>query len=190
MGLQVSQLHPALPIGHRVSLAGNFKQSTYLAYLAIARIFVGYHFFETGWAKVAGGFLKGDALPAQLLKTAAKDPIGWHRQFIVGFVVPHSGFFSYLVALGEVAIGVSLLLGCLVRLSSSFGAFHNLNIFFAIALGGGGSQLAINGIFIVLHVMFVLASAGLVLGLDAILKKIFPRSWLFRAHCRLIQNES
>ena len=162
-----------------MSLATNFKQSTSLLYLAILRIMVGYHFLDVAWAKLSRGFLNGDDLPAQLLKTVAKDPIGWHRDFIVGFILPHSVFFSYLVPLGELAIGISLVLGCLVRISSSFGAFHNLNILFAIALPGSGAQTAVNEIFIILHLMFVFASAGRVLGVDGILKKGFPRSWLF-----------
>lgn len=163
-----------------MSLADNFRQRTPLVYLAIPRIFVGYHFISVALPKLARGFTNGADLPAQLLKTVGKDPIGWHRLFIQGFVVPHSGFFSYLIPYGELAIGISLVVGCLVRLSSAFGAFHNLNILFAVALGGGGgAQTAINVIFISLHVVFIFASAGRSLGLDAILKKIFPRSSLF-----------
>jgi thiosulfate dehydrogenase [quinone] large subunit len=155
------------------------KQTTYLLYLAIPRIFVGYHFIGVAWAKLSRGFLNGKDLSAQLLQTVGKDPVGWHRHFILGFVLPHSAFFSYLVPLGELAIGISLVLGCLVRLSSLFGAFHNLNILFAIALASSGAQVAVNEIFIVLHLMFVFASAGRVIGMDCILKKGFPRSWLF-----------
>ena len=162
-----------------MSLADNFKQSTSLLYLAIPRIMVGYHFLDVAWAKLSRGFLNGEDLPAQLLKTVAKDPFAWHRHFIQGFILPHSALFSYLVPLGEMAIGISLVLGCLVRLSSLFGAFHNLNILFAIALPGGGAQAAVNEIFIVLHLMFLFASAGRVLGIDGILKMGFPRSWLF-----------
>ena len=162
-----------------MSLATNFKQPTYLGYLAILRIFVGYHFVGTGWQKISGDFLKGHELPAQLARTVGKDPFIWHQHFITGFVVPHSVFFSNLIGFGEFAIGLSLLTGCLVRISSFFGAFHNLNIFLAIAIGNGGAQLGINRIFIILHLMFLFASAGLALGMDCILKKWFPRSWLF-----------
>jgi thiosulfate dehydrogenase (quinone) large subunit len=162
-----------------VSFAEDFNQKTLLLYLAIPRIFVGYHFISVAVPKLTRGFTNGEDLPAELLKSAAKDPFGWHRAFIEGFVVPHSGFFSYLVPYGELAIGISLLVGCLVRLSSAFGAFHNLNILLAIAIPNGGAQPAVNVTFIGLHLMFLLASAGRVFGLDAILRKAFPRSWLF-----------
>ena len=108
-----------------------------------------------------------------------EDPISWHRDFILGVVVPNADTFSYLVCFGELAIAVSLLLGCLVRLSSLFGAFYNLNIYLAIGIPAGGATLGINRIFIILHLVFVAVSAGRVLGLDGYLKKRFPRSWLF-----------
>ncbi len=160
-------------------LTDQFKQSTLLLYLAIPRIFVGYHFIDVALPKLTRGFTNGEDLPAQLLKSVAKDPFGWHRDFIQGFVIPHSGFFSYLVPYGELAIGISLILGCLVRLSSTFGAFHNLNILLAIAIPGGGANVAINGTFIALHLVFVFASAGRVLGLDAVFRKTYPQSWFF-----------
>jgi thiosulfate dehydrogenase [quinone] large subunit len=162
-----------------MSLTSNFKQSTYLGYLAILRIAVGYHFLTVSLPKVTGPFIKGHVLAEELAKTAAKDPFAWHRAFILGVVVPHAHFFSNLVAFGELAIGISLLLGCLVRISASFGAFHNLNILFAIAVANGGPQLGINRIFIFLQIIFVLSSAGRSLGLDGILKRWFPRSMLF-----------
>jgi thiosulfate dehydrogenase (quinone) large subunit len=159
-----------------MSLATNFKQNTYLGYIAIIRIFVGYHFLSVSLPKLTSGFLNGLALPEEMLKNIAKDPFAWHRAFMLGVVLPHAHFFSYLVAFGETAIGISLVLGCLVRVSSLFGAFHNFNILLAIATG---AQVGLNRIFIVLHLMFVLSSAGLALGLDGILKRRFPNSKLF-----------
>jgi thiosulfate dehydrogenase (quinone) large subunit len=163
-----------------MSLADNFKQSTYLGYLAILRIFVGYHFLNSAWNKLTRDhFLQGHSLSTRLLGPVANDPNAWHQAFINGFVLQHSLFFSYLIPLGEVAIGISFVLGCMVRLSSPFAAFLNLNILFAIAIPGGGAQVGLNRIFIVLDLMFFFSSAGRSLGLDAILKKWFPRSWLF-----------
>lgn len=162
-----------------MALAEHFTQKTSLLYLAIPRIFVGYHFISVAIPKLTHGFTGGEELPAQLLKSVARDPIGFHRAFIQGFVLPHAGFFSYLVPYGELAIGISLVLGCLVRVSSFFGAFHNLNILLAIALPNGGAQAAVNGVFIAAHIAFVGASAGRALGVDALFKKRFPRSPLF-----------
>ena len=163
-----------------MSLIDNFKQPTSLIYLAIPRIFVGYHFLDVGIPKVLRGFTSGEKLPQQLGESLAGDPFGWHRAFIEGFVMAHPVLFSYLVAYGEVAIGLSLVFGCLVRVSSSFGAFHNFNILLSLSIpGGAGNQIAVNAIFIALHLMFVFAGAGRALGLDGLLKKQFPKSFLF-----------
>ena len=160
-------------------LVGNFEQNTYAGYLAIARILVGYHFLDVGWRKVSRGFSLGESLPRQLAG-AVNDPIGWHQDFILNVVIPNPVFFGNLVAFGELAIGIALLTGCLVRVASVFGAFHNFNILFAVAIPeGSGSQVALNRLYIFLHVVFVMASAGRSLGLDGWLKKKFPRWWLF-----------
>jgi uncharacterized membrane protein YphA (DoxX/SURF4 family) len=161
-----------------VSLGDHFKQSTSLGYLAIPRIVVGYYFFQFGWQKLAPRFLSGEQFTRQLARATA-DPLPFHRDFILHFVTPHAYLFAHLVAYGEIAIGLSLFFGCLVRLSSTFGVFHNLNILFAMALPAGGVQVGLNRIFIVFQVMFLFASAGRAIGLDALLKKRFPQTWLF-----------
>ena len=160
-------------------VAESFRQNALAGYLALVRILVGYHFLEVGWPKVTRGFYRGDSLPRQL-ESAVNDPLGWHREFILDVVVPNPVFFSYLVAFGEVAIGLSLVTGCLVRPAALFGAFHNFNILFAVAIpGGNGVQIRLNRLYIFLHLIFVMAAAGRSLGLDGWLKKKFPRSWLF-----------
>jgi len=162
-----------------MSIGSNFKQGTYLGYLAILRIAVGYHFVSVALPKVTGPFLKGKIIADELAKTALKDPIAWHQSFILGFVIPHAHAFSCLIGFGELAIGISLLVGCLVRVSAAFGVFHNLNILLAIAVANGGPQLGLNRIFILLQLVFVASSAGRSLGLDGLLHKWFPKSKVF-----------
>jgi uncharacterized membrane protein YphA (DoxX/SURF4 family) len=162
-----------------MSLSTNFKQPSYLGYIAILRIVVGYHFITAAWPKITGAFILGHVLPEDLMKTVGKDPFAWHRAFITGVVIPHAHFFSHLVAYGEMAIGLSLLFGCLVRISSLFGAFHNLNILLSIAIANGAAQLGINRIYIVMHIVFVITSAGRALGIDGILRRWFPRAKIF-----------
>jgi len=160
-------------------LFDDFRKSAYGGYLAIVRILVGYHFVEVGWRKVSQGYYSGDSLPRQLAD-AVHDPLGWHQDFILNVVLPHPQLFSFLVAFGELAIGISLMTGCLVRVSSLFGAFHNFNILFAVAIpGGGGAQMRVNRLYIFLHLIFVICAAGRWLGVDGWLKKKFPRCWLF-----------
>jgi thiosulfate dehydrogenase [quinone] large subunit len=161
-----------------VSIGDHFGQRTYLGYLAIPRVMAGLFFLQFGLQKLTPAFLSGQQLVRQLSR-ASGDPLSWHRHFILGTVAPHAHQFAYLVAFGEIALGVSLILGLLVRLSSIFGMFHNLNIYFAIALPNRGPQVGLNRIYIAMELVFLLASAGRALGIDAILKRRFPASWLF-----------
>lgn len=159
-----------------------FQHKTWLGYLALVRTLVGVQFFMVGWPKLTvGRFLSrnGQSLAEDLMRGAPKDYLAWHRAFITGFVVPHAHFFSYLVAFGEVAIAISLITGCLVRVSCLFGAFRNANIYFSVAIASGGATMDYNRLLVLLHVVFVCASAGLLFGLDGLMKKRFPRSWLF-----------
>jgi thiosulfate dehydrogenase (quinone) large subunit len=149
-----------------------------LNYLAILRIMVGYHFFRVGWPKLTGSFL-GTTQVAGQFSAIASDPLGFHRAFIMDFVVPNAVGFSYLVALGEVAIALSFLSGCLVRVSGAFAAFYNLNIYLAVGWPNGGAQLHLNRLYIVLNSIFVLAAVGRTWGVDGWLKERFPKSWLF-----------
>lgn len=75
------------------SLKRQYRQKTFLAYLAIVRIFVGYHFIRVAWRKVSGAFLSGQALPRTLADVTG-DPFLWHQDFLLGVVIPHSVFFQ------------------------------------------------------------------------------------------------
>jgi len=161
------------------SIVSNFKQPTFLGYLALLRILVGVLFLLVAWPKVSGRFLSGDVLPRQLLNGIQKDPLAWHRAFIEGLVIPHGHFFSYLSAFGEISIGLSLIVGCLVRISSLFGALYNFNIMFSVAYAAGGGTVNYNRVLILSHLIFVSASAGRSLGIDGLLKRRFPHTWLF-----------
>ena len=162
-----------------MGLGDNFKQSTWLGYLALIRIAVGYHFLMVVLPKLNGGYLDGMGMANQLAAGIAKDPFAWHQAFVRSQVLLHAHFFNYLTAFGELAIAISLLTGCLVRISSLFGAFYQANIYLSLAVAAGGATLGLNRIFILLHLIFVASSAGRALGIDGILKKGFPRSWLF-----------
>lgn len=169
----------AAPAKNATARPASFQQPTYLGYLALLRIAVGYQFLSVAWPKVTGTFVTGHVLLEDLAKTLLKDPIGAHRAFIQAVVIPHPAYFGHLVAYGELAIGLSFIFGFLVRISASFAAFHNLNILLAIAWANGGPQLGLNRIFIVLEIVFVLAAAGRAWGLDGFLKERFPKTRVF-----------
>jgi uncharacterized membrane protein YphA (DoxX/SURF4 family) len=53
------------------------------------------------------------------------------------FVLPHGTAIAFLVAYGELAIGLALVLGQLVRIASAFGALYMLTLLFSSNYPGG-----------------------------------------------------
>ncbi len=126
----------------------------------IVRLYLGYEWFVAGWAKVTNdlwvgsnagqalsGFLKG-----ALSKTAGAHPDvqGWYAWFIENIVANHAVIWSYIVAYGELAVGIGLILGLFTGIAAFFGLFMNLNYLLA-------GTISINPILFVLSIGVVLA---------------------------------
>lgn len=107
----------------------------------ILRLWIGYEWLKAGLGKITspawvgdkagtavGGFLKG-----ALAKATGDHPAvqGWYAGFIENFALPNAKLFSYLVAFGEVLVGISLILGLLTTVGLVAGALMNLNFLLA-----------------------------------------------------------
>jgi len=97
---------------------------------AIVRILTGALFIAEGWAKIAGTFVRGGF--AGDLPEIARGSVPLWRTFLEFFVVPHAAAAGWLIALGELAVGIGLLLGLWTRLACAGGAALML----AIGMGG------------------------------------------------------
>lgn len=107
----------------------------------VLRLYVGYEWLIAGWEKVndpvwigsqAGTAVSG-FLNSALTKTTGAHPSvsSWYAWFISNVAIPHPVFFSYLVAYGEVLVGLGLILGIFTGIAAFFGSFMNLNYLFA-----------------------------------------------------------
>ena len=139
--------------------------SRYMAALwLVARVYLGWQWLTAGWHKVwadgafntawvgpdasaAGGFLRG-AL-ANSSGEGATVP-GWYGWLIEHIFLPQTALFSNLVALGEVLVGVALILGFLTGISAFLGGTMNA----AFMLAG---TLSTNPIMFILATWIVLA---------------------------------
>jgi len=105
------------------------------------RIWLGYQWISSGLEKVTGsgwigstagtaitGFLKG-----ALAKAGGAHPAvqSWYAAFIKNIALPNATTFSYLVAFGELIVGISLILGALTVVGLIAGALMNLNYMLA-----------------------------------------------------------
>jgi uncharacterized membrane protein YphA (DoxX/SURF4 family) len=146
----------------------NLKERTYLWYIAVLRIYVGFYILQQGVRKFLRDFPKGDWIGRQIGDLAIIDIYPWYRRFLFDYVEPHREFVGYLVMIGEIAVGACLLLGFCTRFATAVGLFMLLNYFFGPGMARGGATLAQQQTFIALMVIFILANPGRTLGLDGL----------------------
>lgn len=105
------------------------------------RLFIGFVWLEAGWHKFNDpGWTQGGAsLRAYWERAAAipeqgRPPITyeWYRDFINTLLAGHhETWFAWVVTLGEMAIGLGLILGILTGIAAFFGAFMNMSFLLA-----------------------------------------------------------
>lgn len=139
----------------------------------VVRIYLGYEWLHAGWAKVhestwvgpkAGTALAGFLHGALAKTTGAHASVqGWYGWMIQHWFLPAAPLMSYLVAFGEVLVGVALIVGFLTGVTAFFGGFMNANYLLA-------GTVSVNPILFILATWLVLAwrVAGYY-GLDRIL---------------------
>jgi len=147
----------------------NLKERTYLWYLSVLRIYVGYYILAQGIRKFLRDFPKGDWIGRQIGDIGTLDVYPWYRSFLQNYVVPHSELFGYLVMIGEITVGACLLLGFFTRFSACIGLFMLINYYLGPGMARGGASLAQQQTFIIALAVFVLANPGRTLGLDGLL---------------------
>jgi uncharacterized membrane protein YphA (DoxX/SURF4 family) len=147
----------------------NLKERTYLWYIAVLRVYVGYYLLLQGIRKFQRDFPRGDWIGRQIGDLATIDLYPWYKRFLVDYVVPHHELFGTLVMIGEIAVGSCLLLGLLTRVSAAVGLFMLINYYLGPGMARGGAALAQQQTFIVLLIIFILSNPGRTLGLDGLL---------------------
>ena len=147
----------------------NLKERTYLWYISVLRIYVGYYLFWQGFRKFERNFPKGDWVGRQIGDVANLDLFPWYKKFLLDHVVPHQELFGYLVTIGELAVGACLLLGFFTRFSAIVGLVLLINYYLGPGMARGGATLAQQQTFIVALVIFALSNPGRTLGLDGVL---------------------
>lgn len=110
----------------------------------VVRVWVGWQWLTSGWEKIAGpgsavwvgnkaGAAVGGFLKGALAKTTGAHPDvqNWYAWFVQHVAMPNAKVFSYLVAYGEVLVGLGLILGLLTLPALIAGALLNLNYLLA-----------------------------------------------------------
>ncbi len=152
----------------------------------IVRVYVGYSWLDAGWHKVtdtgakSNYIIDGSGLLAFWNRIAAvpaapAKPVilyDWYRGFIQFLIDNHTEvFMGKVVAFGETAVGIGLILGAFVGVAALAGAFMNMNFM----LAGSASS---NPVLLVLAIALILAwkTAGYI-GLDRFLLPLLGTPW-------------
>ena len=136
----------------------------------IVRVYLGWEWVTAGWEKItnpAGTWVGDQAgtaltgfLQGALKKTAEfcppapaachADVPSWYASFVSTFALPNATLMSYLVAYGELLVGLALIAGFLVGISAFFGMFMNYNFMLA-------GSLSVNPVMFLIGLFLVLA---------------------------------
>ncbi len=107
----------------------------------VVRIYAGYEWLTAGmeklgapsWTGSHAGAAIGGFVAGALKKTAGGHPdvAGWYASFLQSLVLPHAAAWSWAITLGEVAVGVGLIVGFLTGIAAFFGGLMNANYLLA-----------------------------------------------------------
>ena len=160
-----------------------FSDKKFAVLWLFVRLYVGWQWLNAGFEKIQSpvwvgekaGIAVGGFLTNALTKTSGAHPDVqfWYAEFIKNFVLPNKVLFSYLVAYGELLVGIALILGIVTGIAAFFGAFMNMNYLLA-------GTVSTNPVLLMLEILIILAwkTAGWI-GLDRFVLqhlKISPKS--------------
>lgn len=110
----------------------------------------------------------GQGFVAMVREMASGNPWRFYRDFLLNVVLPHSSVFSYLTLVGNVLVGLCLVLGLLTPYSALIALFLNVN--YALASGWmNRSDYALNGLLLAAELVVMAVSASRFAGLDAVI---------------------
>ncbi len=142
--------------------------------IAGARIATSVFFLLFGEYKVAGPEFAHGGFQTYLQDFVANSAVSFYRPVLADLILPHAVFWGYVVGVGELLIGVSLLIGLWVRPASILGMLFLVNMVLSTWWGPGhgapvwryfGAELD-HLPLLLLFIIFFAADAGRVWGLD------------------------
>jgi thiosulfate dehydrogenase [quinone] large subunit len=124
-----------------------------VAFLAV-RVWIGVMWAQAGWAKLFGAenayFLHNNGAGVAGFAAHGVPAYSWWGSFLHSFVVPNAGTIGVIVAFGELAIGLGLIVGCFTRVAAG----ASLLLLFTYVMSGTASVCA----FYALCALIVLAT--------------------------------
>ena len=136
-----------------------FEQVRWSWLWLILRLYAGWQWLNAGWGKIGADAWTGDNAGAAITgfvrgaleQTGGAHPNvqGWYAWFLENAVLPNAAVWGYLVAWGELLVGIALILGLFVGIAAFFGVFMNMNYLLSGAVSTNPILLVI-GVFLIL----------------------------------------
>lgn len=114
--------------------SGRLLDSNGLRTAAIVRILTGLIFLAEGWSKLTGEFVRGGF--AGDIKQMAAETWPFWKHVLEAWVAPRAEVFGWAFALGELAVGIGLLLGLFTRVAAGGG----IALMILVLLGSGRGE--------------------------------------------------
>ena len=107
----------------------------------IVRVYAGWQWLDAGldkWANPAWIGPDAGSSMTRFVNGALQKTSGDHPDvntiyagFLQSFVLPYVAIWSYAITIGEILVGVGLIVGCLTGIAAFFGGLMNINYLFA-----------------------------------------------------------
>lgn len=137
--------------------------------LAIVRILAGALLVSLSIKKfLDAGFFEPEGLARELSQNGTAFP--FYQAILDRYIFPRATVFAFLVAAGELIVGLSFLLGAFTNLFSVVAVFMILNFCLAVCYGNIGSLIG-HLVFIGVVGLISVYSAGTTWGVDASLAR-------------------
>lgn len=157
-----------------LSFFESFKYLGHIWPIALLRIFIGYIFLNAGLDKIQMNYLTEPILQETLYRWMSQGiDNSMYTKFLQYVVLNNWQVFSYLVTFGEIAVGLSFIIGFLVRPAALAAIFMNYNFMMA----GGLEAQTVNQILIAVNLMLFSVSAGRSIGFDYYFFKKVRKIW-------------
>ena len=146
------------------------KKSVHLWPITLLRVYTGVFFLYYGFGKVRNpDFANG---LAGFVSGRLENSAGFIRPFLESVVLPNNGVFAFLVAWGELAMGLALIMGLATRWASIAGALL-VGVFWATKGQGFLDAQNHDAIWFMIFVVLATVHAGRAHSLDERLSKRF-----------------
>ena len=141
--------------------------------ILILRLVAGLLFLHMGIQKYNEGWFSSSVHLQTALAGYEQQATGYHKLYMDSVALPHAGVWSRTIPAGEFLLGSSLVLGCLVPVSTVAGIFMLIN--FCAANGSLYSfaffETPWSALILATLLILLLARAGRWAGIDSLLAK-------------------